>query len=82
MPGDPAVTILGNQATPARVALLQHQWGLDRPLPVQYGKFMGRVVHGDLGTSLFYDVAAGHLVLRAAARDAVADRASARSCRC
>jgi peptide/nickel transport system permease protein len=64
VPGDPAVTILGNQATPARVALLHHQWGLDRPVWVQYGKFMGRVVHGNLGDSLFYGVSAGHLVLQ------------------
>ena len=64
VPGDPARTILGNQATNARVALVRHQWGLDRPLPVQYEKFMGRVVHGDLGNSLFYDVSAGHLVLQ------------------
>ena len=64
VPGDPAATILGNQATPARVALLHHQWGLDRPLPVQYAKFMGRVVHGNLGDSLFYGVSAGHLVLQ------------------
>jgi peptide/nickel transport system permease protein len=63
VPGDPARTILGNQATTQRVALLRHTWGLDRPLPVQYGKFMGRLVHGDLGTSLFYNVGAGHLVL-------------------
>jgi peptide/nickel transport system permease protein len=64
VPGDPARTILGNQATTSRVALLRHQWGLDRPLPVQYGKFMGRLVRGDLGTSLFYDVPAGRLVLQ------------------
>jgi peptide/nickel transport system permease protein len=64
VPGDPAVTILGNQATPARVALLHHEWGLDRPIWVQYGKFMGRVVHGNLGDSLFYGVSAGHLVLQ------------------
>jgi len=63
VPGDPARTILGNQATDQRVALLRHDWGLDRPLPVQYGKFMDRVAHGDLGTSLFYNVSAGHLVL-------------------
>jgi peptide/nickel transport system permease protein len=62
VPGDPATTILGNQATAARVKLLRHAWGLDRPLPVQYGKFMGRLFHGDLGTSLFYNVGAGHLV--------------------
>ena len=64
VPGDPARTILGNQATTQRVALLRHAWGLDRPLPVQYGKFMGRLVRGDLGTSLFYNVGAGHLVLQ------------------
>jgi len=64
VPGDPARTILGNQATPARVALVRHAWGLDRPLYVQYWKFMGRVAHGNLGDSLFYGVSAGHLVLQ------------------
>jgi peptide/nickel transport system permease protein len=64
IPGDPARTILGNKATPAKIALLHHEWGLDRSLPVQYGKFMGRLVHGDLGTSLFYDVGAGGLVMQ------------------
>jgi peptide/nickel transport system permease protein len=63
VPGDPARTILGNQATDQRVALLRHSWGLDRPLPVQYEKFLARIAHGDLGTSLFYNVSAGHLVL-------------------
>jgi peptide/nickel transport system permease protein len=62
IPGDPARTILGNHATPQRVALLRHDWGLDRPLPVQYEKFMGRLAHGDLGSSLFYGVGAGRLV--------------------
>src|ERR1700748_2034954 len=56
IPGDPALTILGNKATPAQVALLHHEWGLDKPLPVQYLKYLGRVLHGDLGTSLFYGV--------------------------
>jgi peptide/nickel transport system permease protein len=64
VPGDPARTILGNQGTPERIALLRHQWGLDQPIWVQYGKFMGRIVHGNLGNSLFYDVSAGHLVLQ------------------
>jgi peptide/nickel transport system permease protein len=62
IPGDPARTILGTHATPQRVALLRHDWGLDRPLPVQYEKFMVRVAHGDLGSSLFYGVGAGRLV--------------------
>ena len=64
VPGDPATTVLGNQATPARVAAVRHAWGLDKPLPVQYWKFMGRIVHGNLGDSLFYGVSAGHLVLQ------------------
>ena len=64
VPGDPARTILGNQATPARIALVRHSWGLDKPVYVQYWKFMGRVVHGNLGDSLFYGVSAGHLVLQ------------------
>jgi peptide/nickel transport system permease protein len=62
VPGDPARTILGNQATPARVALVRHEFGLDKPLLVQYQKFMGRLVRGDLGSSLFYSVPAGQLV--------------------
>ena len=62
IPGDPARTILGNHATPRNVALLRHDWGLDRPLPVQYEKFMGRLAHGDLGSSLNYGVGAGRLV--------------------
>jgi peptide/nickel transport system permease protein len=62
VPGDPARTILGNHATPAKVALLHKEWGLDKPLPVQYWRFLGRMLHGDLGSSLFYSVPAGRLV--------------------
>src|SRR5262245_54388776 len=63
-PGDPARTILGQHATPQRIALLHREWGLDRPLPVQYERFLGRLVHGDLGFSFFYNVGAGRLVLQ------------------
>ncbi len=58
IPGDPARTILGLHATPARVAILHKQWGLDRPLVSQYGLFMDRLAHGNLGQSLFYGVPA------------------------
>jgi peptide/nickel transport system permease protein len=64
IPGNPAVTILGNKATPERVALLNHQWGLDQSLPAQYANFLGRVLRGNLGQSLFYDVSVGSLVLQ------------------
>src|SRR5207342_2499343 len=63
VPGDPARTMLGNRATPERIALLHEEWGLDKPLPVQYWRFLERLVHGDLGSSLFYSVPAGRLVV-------------------
>jgi peptide/nickel transport system permease protein len=63
VPGDPARSMLGNHATPQRVQLLHEEWGLDKPLPVQYERFMKRLVQGDLGKSLFFDVPAGRLVL-------------------
>ena len=79
IPGDPARTILGIHATPRAVALLHQQWGLNRPLASQYLLFMNRLVHGNLGQSLFYGLPAaglsggcGHAVadrLRGRARD-------------
>jgi peptide/nickel transport system permease protein len=63
VPGDPARTMLGTRATPQRIALLHEEWGLDEPLPTQYLRFMGRLIQGDLGSSLFYSVPAGRLVL-------------------
>jgi peptide/nickel transport system permease protein len=63
VPGDPARTMLGTKATPERIALLHKEWGLDKSLPVQYVKFMQRLVHGDLGDSLYYRVPARELIL-------------------
>jgi peptide/nickel transport system permease protein len=54
IPGDPARTILGIHATPRTVAILHKEWGLDRPLVSQYWLFMDRLVHGNLGQSLYY----------------------------
>jgi peptide/nickel transport system permease protein len=62
VPGDPARTMLGTRATPQGIARLHEQWGLDESLPVQYQRFMERLVRGDLGSSLFYSVPAGRLV--------------------
>ncbi len=55
IPGDPAVTILGPYATPAKVARLRTELALDRPLVVQYGAWIGDVVSGDLGRSYSLD---------------------------
>ena len=54
IPGDPARTILGIHAPPRAVALLHKQWGLNRPLISQYLLFMDRLLHGNLGQSLYY----------------------------
>jgi peptide/nickel transport system permease protein len=56
IPGDPARTMLGVHATPEAVARLHKQWGLDQPLINQYLDFMNRLLHGDLGESLFYNL--------------------------
>ena len=56
LPGDPAQLILGIQATPETLQELRHKLGLDLPLPVQYVKWIGDLVRGDLGRSITYDV--------------------------
>jgi peptide/nickel transport system permease protein len=63
IPGDPARTILGIHATPRAVALLHQEWGLNRPLISQYWLFMDRLLHGNLGVSLFYGGSAESLIL-------------------
>lgn len=56
VPGDPAVLLAGDFATPDTVAALRAKWGLDRPLVVQYVIFMARLVRGDLGASIVSDL--------------------------
>jgi dipeptide transport system permease protein len=53
IPGDPVENLSGERGMdPARRERLLHQFGLDRPLPVQYGDYIGHVIKGDLGASL------------------------------
>ena len=52
VPGDPVVQMLGEGATAADVGALRHSYGLDAPLPVQYGRYVAGVGRGDLGQSL------------------------------
>jgi ABC-type dipeptide/oligopeptide/nickel transport system permease component len=52
-PGDPAEIMLGSQATQADRMRLRADLGLDDPLYVQYARWMGHVVQGDLGRSLW-----------------------------
>lgn len=52
IPGDPALLIAGENATPELVASIRERLGLDRPLLLQYGTYLGNLLRGDLGTSL------------------------------
>jgi peptide/nickel transport system permease protein len=54
VPADPIISNLGQRAQddPSIVGRYRHQWGLDRPLPVQYGIYVWNLLHGDLGVSI------------------------------
>ena len=54
IPGDPASILLGDTATPEEVAALTRELGLDEPLWTQYLIWLGNVLQGDLGTSVFF----------------------------
>jgi peptide/nickel transport system permease protein len=49
LPGDPALALGGEDRSPAVLAQIRHGYGLDQPLPVQYGRWVAHVVRGDFG---------------------------------
>src|ERR1700722_19267794 len=61
-PGDPAAIIAGDQATPADVERIRESLGLDRPFVVRFGEWVWRVLHGDLGTSIFTQPPVTHMI--------------------
>ncbi|MCL6671975.1 ABC transporter permease [Streptomyces panaciradicis] len=57
LPGDPVTAMAGagmdsGQVDPARLAALRHEYGFDKPVPVQYAEYLGRAVRGDFGDSV------------------------------
>ena len=62
LPGDPALIMLGIEASPDAVAKLRETLGLNRPVPVQYAEWVGRAFLGDLGRSIKYDVPVAGLI--------------------
>lgn len=62
IPGDPARTLLGIHATPSAIAATRRALGLDRSLVSQLGLFLGRLLHGDTGTSFYYQVSTRSLI--------------------
>jgi peptide/nickel transport system permease protein len=63
LPGDPALLIMGTEASPEAAAALRRAMGLDRPILVQYVEWLRGALAGDLGRSIQYDVGVGRLVL-------------------
>jgi len=58
IPGDPALAILGSSYTHTRAVAIDNFLGLNRPIWVQYGQYMGRLFRGNMGFSFFYDESA------------------------
>lgn len=63
-PGDPAVIIAGDLATTAQIESIRTQLGLDQPLLTQFVGWLGRVLQGDLGTSIFSHRPVTELILQ------------------
>ncbi len=53
VPNDPALIIAGPDAKAETVAAIREELGLDRPIPVQFIEYIGRVARGDLGSPRF-----------------------------
>ena len=62
-PGDVTTVLLGPQATEAAKTELRHALGLDQPLPLQYGRWLWRTLHGDFGVSIATQLHVAALVL-------------------
>jgi len=69
LPGDPLIIFMGRMAeagalSEAQMQALRVEYGLDKPLMIQYFNWLGDVLRGDLGTSLYYHENVGALMLR------------------
>jgi peptide/nickel transport system permease protein len=65
LPGDPALAMLGDRATPEQLQALRAYLGIDQPLPVQYLRWVRRAAQGDLGYSLINGFPVSRLLGRA-----------------
>jgi peptide/nickel transport system permease protein len=62
VPGDPVLVMLAESPSVEDRASLEHQLGLDEPLPVQYWDYVDRAAHGDLGRSIRLQVPVATLI--------------------
>jgi peptide/nickel transport system permease protein len=61
-PGDPAAIMAGDAATAEQIAQIRSGLGLDRPLAVQFGIWLGKVLSGDLGESFYFRIKVATLI--------------------
>jgi peptide/nickel transport system permease protein len=61
-PGDPAAILAGDAATSEQIAAIRADLGLDKPLVVQFGIWLGKVLSGDLGQSFYFRIDVATLI--------------------
>jgi len=62
MPGDPVELIAGERVSPERIAEIRAQWGLDKPIYIQYFYWLSRILRGDFGTSIVTKLPVSELI--------------------
>ncbi|WP_375463577.1 ABC transporter permease [uncultured Methylobacterium sp.] len=62
-PGDPAAILAGDAASPEQIAQIRARLGLDQPMLEQFGTWIWRLLHGDLGTSIISNKPVAALIL-------------------
>ncbi|MGH3380236.1 MAG: ABC transporter permease [Actinoallomurus sp.] len=62
LPGDPARVLAGENPDPAAIAAIRHEYGFDKPLPVQYLQWAGKALTGDFGRSTQDRLPVGHIL--------------------
>jgi len=63
LPGSIARAIIGPRASRSQIAAFDHEYGLDRPLPVQYLSFLNQMIHGNLGYSFKQNMSVNSIVI-------------------
>ncbi|PSR33488.1 MAG: ABC transporter permease [Sulfobacillus benefaciens] len=63
VPGGPAQAMLGPKATPLRIEQINREFGLNKPLPVQYIHWLGQLLQGNLGVSYYYNESVWSLIM-------------------
>jgi len=64
LPGDPAAALLGDRATPEMLTRLNAQMGFDQPIYVQFWRYLGQLLHGDLGLSVTRRIPVARVLLQ------------------